>query len=304
MIMAPATGRRSPASTWACTPPGFLRSGSEKGGGRRVASGEGPDGSPDPEALLGGRRRKHRTRSWASGRKDTARAPLEADLASGRYRRRDRALRAGALRRGPPPVPRSRPCASSSRASSLSALPDASGLSGEIVGVGSPLRRARHQDRHADPLREPARGRRRPHRQRGRRATSATSGPCIVVDFGTATTFDVVTREGRISRRRDRARGSRSRRRRSSSARRGCRASRSGAPSAWSARRPRRRSSPGLYFGYLGLVDGMIDRIVAEIGGTPRGDRDRRPRGSPRKGLGADRHGGPASDPGRTSDPR
>ena len=26
----------------------------------------------------------------------------------------------------------------------------------------------------------------------------------------------------------------------------------------------------GLYFGYLALVDGMIDRIVAEIGGKPR----------------------------------
>jgi type III pantothenate kinase len=26
----------------------------------------------------------------------------------------------------------------------------------------------------------------------------------------------------------------------------------------------------GLYFGYLSLVDGMIDRIVAEVGGKPR----------------------------------
>ena len=26
----------------------------------------------------------------------------------------------------------------------------------------------------------------------------------------------------------------------------------------------------GLYFGYLSLVDGMIDRISAEIGGSPR----------------------------------
>ncbi len=31
-------------------------------------------------------------------------------------------------------------------------------------------------------------------------------GPCIVVDFGTATTFDVVTREGRVRRRRHRSR--------------------------------------------------------------------------------------------------
>ncbi len=56
--------------------------------------------------------------------------------------------------------------------------------------------RPRHQDRHADPLREPARGRRRPHRQRASPPTSATTRACIVVDFGTATTFDAVTPKG------------------------------------------------------------------------------------------------------------
>jgi len=93
-------------------------------------------------------------------------------------------------------------------------------------------------------------------------------GPCIVVDFGTATTFDVVTPKGEyaggvivpgisIS----------------------AEALFEKAARLWRVeiKRPERvvgkttagAIQSGLYFGYLSLVDGMIDRIAAEIGGKP-----------------------------------
>lgn len=93
--------------------------------------------------------------------------------------------------------------------------------------------------------------------------------PLIVVDFGTATTFDVVTARGEyaggvivpgitIS----------------------AEALFEKAARLWRVdiRRPDRvvgkttagSIQSGLYFGYLSLVDGMIDRIVAEVGGKPR----------------------------------
>ncbi len=94
-------------------------------------------------------------------------------------------------------------------------------------------------------------------------------GPCIVVDFGTATTFDVVTGKGEyaggvivpgiaIS----------------------AEALFEKAARLWRVeiKRPEKvvgkttagSIQSGLYFGYLSLVDGMIDRIAAEIGGKPR----------------------------------
>jgi type III pantothenate kinase len=100
-------------------------------------------------------------------------------------------------------------------------------------------------------------------------AFEAVGGPCIVVDFGTATTFDVVTAKGEyaggvivpgiaIS----------------------AEALFEKAARLWRVeiRRPDRvvgkttagSVQSGLYFGYLSLVDGMIDRISAEIGGRPR----------------------------------
>ncbi len=100
-------------------------------------------------------------------------------------------------------------------------------------------------------------------------ALDAVGGPCIVVDFGTATTFDVVTARGEyaggvivpgitIS----------------------AEALFEKAARLWRVeiRRPERvvgkttagSIQSGLYFGYLSLVDGMIDRIAAEVGGTPR----------------------------------
>jgi len=100
-------------------------------------------------------------------------------------------------------------------------------------------------------------------------ALEAVGGPCIVVDFGTATTFDVVTAKGEyaggvivpgiaIS----------------------AEALFEKAARLWRVeiRRPERvvgkttagSVQSGLYFGYLSLVEGMIDRIAAEIGGSPR----------------------------------
>ncbi len=92
-------------------------------------------------------------------------------------------------------------------------------------------------------------------------------GPCIIVDFGTATTFDVVSPKGEylggvitpgigIS---------------------------ADALFSRTARLPRVdiRKPPrvlatntvnslqsGLYYGYLGLIDGILERLIAELGGT------------------------------------
>ena len=100
-------------------------------------------------------------------------------------------------------------------------------------------------------------------------AYARVNGPCIIVDFGTATTFDVVTSRGEydggvivpgiaIS----------------------AEALFETAARLWRVeiRRPERvvgkttasSIQSGLYFGYLSLVDGVIDRIVRETGGTPR----------------------------------
>jgi len=100
-------------------------------------------------------------------------------------------------------------------------------------------------------------------------AHARVGGPCVVVDFGTATTFDVVTEKGEyaggvivpgisIS----------------------AEALFEKAARLWRVeiRRPDRvvgkttaaSVQSGLYFGYLSLVDGVIDRIAQEIGRRPR----------------------------------
>jgi len=100
-------------------------------------------------------------------------------------------------------------------------------------------------------------------------AFARVGGPCIVVDFGTATTFDVVTAKGEyaggvivpgiaIS----------------------AEALFEKAARLWRVeiRRPEKvvgkntasSIQSGLYFGYLSLVDGVIDRIAREMGGKPR----------------------------------
>jgi type III pantothenate kinase len=93
-------------------------------------------------------------------------------------------------------------------------------------------------------------------------------GPCIVVDFGTATTFDVVNRAGEyaggvitpgvtIS---AEALFSRAARLSRVEIRR---------PSAVIGKTTEGSIQSGLYFGYLALVDGLIDRIAAEMEASP-----------------------------------
>jgi type III pantothenate kinase len=100
-------------------------------------------------------------------------------------------------------------------------------------------------------------------------AYARLSGPCVVVDFGTATTFDVVTARGEyaggvivpgitIS----------------------AEALFEKAARLWRVeiRRPERvigkttatSIQSGLYFGYLSLVDGLIERIARELPSPPR----------------------------------
>lgn len=94
-------------------------------------------------------------------------------------------------------------------------------------------------------------------------------GPCIVVDFGTATTFDVVNAAGEyaggvitpgvmIS---AEALFSRAARLSRVEIRR---------PSAVIGKTTAASIQSGLYFGYLGLVDGLIERIAAEMEGVPK----------------------------------
>ena len=133
---------------------------------------------------------------------------------------------------------------------------------------GAAVRRARSQDRHADPVRGPAGGRRGPHRQR-RRGARGWADPASSWTSARRRRFDVVTARGEYSGGVI-VPGIAISPRRCSSARPGSGASRSAGPSTSSARRRPRPSSRGLYFGYLSLVDGVIDRIAKEIGAKPR----------------------------------
>jgi type III pantothenate kinase len=94
-------------------------------------------------------------------------------------------------------------------------------------------------------------------------------GPCVVVDFGTATTFDVVNAAGEyaggvitpgvmIS---AEALFSRAARLSRVEIRR---------PSSVVGKTTAASIQSGLYFGYLGLVDGLIERIAAEMGAAPK----------------------------------
>ena len=130
-------------------------------------------------------------------------------------------------------------------------------------------RRPGDEDRRARPLREPARGRRRPHRQRGRRARSLAAGR----DRRRLRHRDHVRRRHRARRipgRRDRARPHRVGRRalprhREAAARRDRPARRRP-----SARNTVHSMQAGLVFGYAGLVDAIVGRIKAEVDFAPR----------------------------------
>jgi type III pantothenate kinase len=94
-------------------------------------------------------------------------------------------------------------------------------------------------------------------------------GPCIIVDFGTATTFDVVNADGEyvggvivpgvmIS---AEALFSRAARLARVEIRK---------PPSVVGRTTATSIQSGLFFGYLSLVDGLVDRISAELGTRPR----------------------------------
>ncbi len=112
-----------------------------------------------------------------------------------------------------------------------------------LLPVQADVRRPRREDGHADPLRQPARGRRGPDRERGRRLREAPRR----ADRRRLRHRDHLRRglpEGRVPRRRDLPRDRRSRWRRSSSTPRSCRGSSSRSRRRWSAGTPCTRCSP------------------------------------------------------------
>ena len=131
-------------------------------------------------------------------------------------------------------------------------------------------------------------------------AFDRVGGPCIVVDFGTATTFDVVTARGEYAGRRDRARhldlGRGALREGGASL-----ARRDPRPDRVVGKTTAGSIQSGLYFGYLSLVDGMIDRIVARDRGQAARHRDRGARRALRRRVRADRGGRSASDAARAA---
>jgi type III pantothenate kinase len=94
-------------------------------------------------------------------------------------------------------------------------------------------------------------------------------GPCVVVDFGTATTFDVISAKGEY------LGGAISPGLGISADALFSRAARLGRVDI---KRPAKvigtntvsHLQSGIYYGYIGLVDGILERIVAELGAQPR----------------------------------
>ena len=101
-------------------------------------------------------------------------------------------------------------------------------------------------------------------------------GPCIVVDFGTATTFDVISAKGEY------LGGAISPGLGISADALFARAARL---AAWTSSGPQKvigtntvtHLQSGLYYGYIGLVDGILERMIAEIGPAGARHRDGRP---------------------------
>lgn len=94
-------------------------------------------------------------------------------------------------------------------------------------------------------------------------------GPCIVVDFGTATTFDVISERGEY------LGGAISPGLGISADALFSRAARLGRvdikrPSKVIGTNTVTHLQTGLYYGYIGLVDGILERIIAELGSQPR----------------------------------
>ena len=100
-------------------------------------------------------------------------------------------------------------------------------------------------------------------------AIDRNGGPCVVVDFGTATTFDVISAKGEY------LGGAISPGLGISADALFSRAARLGRVDI---KRPAKvigtntvsHLQSGIYYGYIGLVDGILERIVAELGAQPR----------------------------------
>ena len=102
-------------------------------------------------------------------------------------------------------------------------------------------------------------------------------GPCIVVDFGTATTFDCVSVQRRIHGRSHLPRPSVFPLTHFFSALPACPASRFASLRASSVPTPLAVCNPALYYGYLGLVDGILELLISELGSENKSDCHRRP---------------------------
>ena len=114
---------------------------------------------------------------------------------------------------------------------------------------------------------------------------------CVVVDFGTAINYDVVSSAGRVPGRDHRARASRSRSRRSPRAPPGSPRSTSSEPRSLIGKSTEAAIQSGIVYGFAAQVDGICARLRAELGGERHddrhrrhGERDRRVHGEHRRG--------------------
>ena len=91
-------------------------------------------------------------------------------------------------------------------------------------------------------------------------------GPCVIVDLGTTINFDVISQRRRIPGRRHR-RGHRHRHRSALHARpRACRWWISAPPKDVVGTNTVASMQSGLYFGAIGMIDGILERIIAKLG--------------------------------------
>ena len=127
-----------------------------------------------------------------------------------------------------------------------------------VVGPG-------HQDRDGDPLREPARGRRRSHRQR-RRRLRVGEGRRHRRRLRHRDHLRLRDAQGRVPRRRDRARACRSAPTPSSRAPRSCHRVEIALPPRVVGRNTVHSMQSGIVYGYVGLVDGLVERLTKELG--------------------------------------
>ena len=122
-------------------------------------------------------------------------------------------------------------------------------------------------------------------------------GPLIVVDFGTATTFDVVDDDGAylggvicpgINLSLEALHQAAARLPRIGI----------GRPQAVIGRSTVPAMQSGIYWGYVGMIEGLVARIKAEYGGPMKVIAHRRPGAAVRRGHHGDRADRPRSDPG------